>query len=266
MRQKEKERIEQVVVLQNGTGIIAGENSYIIKEKGKEEYVLMQKSAKYLEKRKKIFEERIREKLRTEQSNYNQILTIVAIAVITLICIGGLVDYKQASPKEEFLVMAEKFLIYGITEFLTDIILKITLIANYESERKLAKKKSAIHKTINAYYNNKKIPNIEEVQKANNIPRTRIQIIGDILLILEREFILLGIMATFVHILYFLPKFMPIFAIIAIILLVLTIKKRWYNIQEVAGMLEPSEEDIQEAILLITFFNDSQEKDSSKIM
>ena len=59
---------------------------------------------------------------------------------------------------------------------------------------------------------------------------------------------------------------MPIFAIIAIILLVLTIKKRWYNIQEVAGMLEPSEEDIQEAILLITFFNDSQEKDSSKIM
>lgn len=41
MRQKEKERIEQVVVLQNGTGIIAGENLYIIKEKGKEEYVLM---------------------------------------------------------------------------------------------------------------------------------------------------------------------------------------------------------------------------------
>ena len=37
MRQKEKERIEQVVLLQNGTGIIAGENSYIIKEKGKEE-------------------------------------------------------------------------------------------------------------------------------------------------------------------------------------------------------------------------------------
>lgn len=68
MRQKEKERIEQVVVLQNGTGIIAGENLYIIKEKGKEEYVLMQKSAKYLEKRKKIFEERIRGKLRTEQA------------------------------------------------------------------------------------------------------------------------------------------------------------------------------------------------------
>lgn len=66
MRQKEKERIEQVVVLQNGTGIIAGENLYIIKEK--EEYVLMQKSAKYLEKRKKIFEERIRGKLRTEQA------------------------------------------------------------------------------------------------------------------------------------------------------------------------------------------------------
>ena len=66
MRQKEKERIEQVVVLQNGTGIIAGENLYIIKEK--EKYVLMQKSAKYLEKRKKIFEERIRGKLRTEQA------------------------------------------------------------------------------------------------------------------------------------------------------------------------------------------------------
>ena len=130
----------------------------------------------------------------------------------------------------------------------------------------MARKKSAIHKTINAYYKNKKIPNIEEVQKANNIPRTRTPIKEDILLVFAKISILLGIMEAFVHILYFLPKFMPIFAIIAIILLVLTIKKRWYNIQEVAGMLEPSEEDIQEAILLITFFNDSQEKDSSKIM
>lgn len=266
MRQKEKERIEQVVVLQNGTGIIAGENSYIIKEKGKEEYVLMQKSAKYLEKRKKIFEERIREKLRIEQaSNCEQVLNIVEIAVIILLYIGALIGNENQWQKE-FKIAAEMFLIYGIGIFLIDIILKITSIANYESERKLARKKSAIHKTINAYYKNKKIPNIEEVQKANNIPRTRTPIKEDILLVFAKISILLGIMEAFVHILYFLPKFMPIFAIIAIILLVLTIKKRWYNIQEVAGMLEPSEEDIQEAILLITFFNDSQEKDSSKIM
>ena len=262
-----KRRIDDAIVLANGIGIISGKTSYILKEKKENEedkFVFMKKSYKYLEKRERIFEKKYRVKLRGEQEEsvdviYRIITPLFMIATIVIFSFWAQIDSLDLRSILQRIQYA--FFIWSFCFFISGHIYNLGIMLNYDSEKKLAKKRNALNRAINVYIKKERIPGILDVAKERDLPKTKCKF--DLWGILGNTLMLIGMVIKIIEYILFCTSLVSTYIILIICIIYIGIKFKPYNVAAIQT-LPPSEKEISEAILLLEFFVENQKNSSTK--